>query len=111
MSKIEEEIIRAVKYRNNFTKGNSSVCCTEWSIKVRLHGNLIFKQDLKTGTAEISSCGWESNTTKSRLNALLGTFCDLGVRQKNYVWELIKWTKDGWIFDQKFEDGLVVEIN
>ena len=33
--------------------------------------------------------GWQSNTTKSRLNALINEFCDAvtdGIFQKDYLW-------------------------
>lgn len=36
-----------------------------------LHGNCIAFHDLKRGVVEISNAGWESNTTKERLNGIL----------------------------------------
>ena len=111
MRQIEKDIIRAVKLRKNLTKGNSSVSCTGKGVEVRLHGHLIFSQSFKTGKATASSCGWQTNTTKSRLNALLGTFCDVGIQQKDFVWSVLEWTKDGWERTGLFTDGMSFEVN
>ena len=56
-------------------------------MQVLLHGNLIAWLDTATNDLSISSAGWETVTTKSRLNALLDEFCD-GARifQKNWEW-------------------------
>lgn len=49
-----------------------------------LHGNEIAK--LLNGTLVVSDCGWQTVTTKERLNAILGHF-NLGyIQQKKGVW-------------------------
>ena len=53
--------------------------------RVYLHGNCIFTLD-KENNVKFSFQGWRTNTTKSRLNALLLAFssCSTRIYQKNY---------------------------
>lgn len=55
-------------------------------INVRLHGNHIatIEKDVLT----INDTGWQTSTTKSRLNALLHEFCDAGIYQNKFRWYL-----------------------
>ena len=43
-------------------------------IQVKLHGNVIATFYPATDTFTLSDAGWQTNTTKSRINALLGVF-------------------------------------
>ena len=76
MRKIEEEMNRAIRYRRNFSKANTSVRCFKTNgittdIDVFLHGNHIASLDTASNQLTIKDGGWQSVTTKSRLNALL----------------------------------------
>ena len=53
--------------------------------RVYLHGNCIFTLD-KENNVRFSFQGWQTNTTKGRINALLLAFCSCsaGIYQKNY---------------------------
>lgn len=52
---------------------------------LKLHGNRIaFRYNDPEKTLSISNCGWFSNTTKERLNAIPG----VSVNQKNWEWYL-----------------------
>jgi hypothetical protein len=54
---------------------------------VYLHGNKI--AEVGDDFLRIFDGGWQSNTTKSRLNALINEFCNAftdGVFQKDFVW-------------------------
>ena len=87
MRKIETQMNDAIKGNANWTKANTSVTTQDGVSKVYLHGNLIAKvgDDFVT----IFDGGWQSNTTKSRLNAIINEFCNAftdGVFQKNYKW-------------------------
>ena len=63
---------------NTITDGN----------KIWLHGNAIARRN-ENGSIEISSAGWQSNTTKERLNGLLTRLClNIGIHQKNWQWYL-----------------------
>ena len=77
----------AVKQGKNWTSGNTSVMTDSDNIsRVYLHGNHIATIDGDSVT--LYDGGWQSNTTKSRLNALCDEFCvdGEGVFQKDFQW-------------------------
>ena len=85
MRKIESEMNAAVLTRRNFSKANTSVTINDRIAEVRLHGNLIAR--VGDTFVQILDGGWQSNTTKSRLNALLSDVTpDGSVFQKDFVW-------------------------
>ena len=92
MRKIEEQMNYAIRHRKNWAGSNTTVRCFKengvtTAVNVLLHGNCIAWFDTASNDFNISSCGWETFTTKSRLNALLEEFRD-GARifQKNFEW-------------------------
>ena len=94
MRKIEMEMNSAIRYRRNFSKANTSVRCFKTNgittdVDVFLHGNHIASLDTATHALTIKDGGWQSVTTKSRLNALLDEFVpSMGIFQKDWVWYL-----------------------
>lgn len=69
MRKIEEKMLQAVAMRRDWSSGNTSVMVNyNGDVLVRLHGNLICR--ITKSKRVFSSCGWATNTTRSRLNAL-----------------------------------------
>ena len=93
MRKIEMMMNSAIRYRKNFSSGNTSVHCFKnrngitTDVDVYLHGNHIASLDTATNALTIKDGGWQSNTTKSRLNALLYEFSyGMRVFQKNFEW-------------------------
>ena len=87
MRKIEEKMNKALRHFENWSSGNTSVISTKEEMKVFLHGNHIATLDKATMDLFIFDGGWQSNTTKSRLNALLKEFRpDRQVFQKNWQW-------------------------
>ena len=94
MRKIEMEMNSAIRYRKNFSKANTSVRCFKTNgvttdVDVFLHGNHIASLDTATNQLTIKDGGWQSVTTKSRLNALLDEFApSMGIFQKDWVWYL-----------------------
>ena len=94
MRKIEQEMNAAIRYRRNFSKANTSVRCFKTNgvttdVDVFLHGNHIASLDTATHKLTIKDGGWQSVTTKSRLNALLDEFVpSMGIFQKDWVWYL-----------------------
>ena len=94
MRKIEMEMNAAIRYRRNFSKANTSVRCFKpngvtTDVDVFLHGNHIASLDTATNQLTIKDGGWQSVTTKSRLNALLDEFVpSMGIFQKDWVWYL-----------------------
>lgn len=56
-------------------------------ISVRLHGNEIAAIRPGEDTLWVSDCGWQTVTTKSRLNALIDAFTHhYGITQRNGQW-------------------------
>ena len=107
MRLIEQQMCSAVINKNDWRKDNTevmyspsrNVCC------VYLHKNLIATID--DSSVEIYDGGWQSNTTKSRLNALINGLCDgynQGVYQMKYLW-YIQDDEDGADFTIPFQHG------
>ena len=89
MRKIEEQMCAAVQSNKDWQSANTSVHFDpETGVSVvRLHGNKIAEVDDTSMT--IFDGGWQTTTTKSRLNALINEFCNGvtdGVFQKDYQW-------------------------
>ena len=87
MRKIEMQMNTAIRNRVNWSGGNTTVMINENNnkAKVFLHGNLI--AEVCNEFVAIFDGGWQSNTTKSRLNALLAEFRPhVRVFQKDFVW-------------------------
>lgn len=68
-------------------KGNTTVHnCSEYLI-VALHNTNIFLIDKTEDTIRLKSGGWETVTTKQRLNQASEDYhCGFHVYQKNFVW-------------------------
>jgi len=92
MRKIESQMCQAVQSNKNWSSGNTTVTIDEETntSSVYLHGNLI--ATVTDNDMTIYDGGWQSNTTKSRLNALCDTFCvdGEGVFQENFAWYVRK---------------------
>ena len=92
MRKIERQMCDAVQGNRNWKNANTEVTIdleTNTS-SVYLHGNLI--ATVTDNDMTIYDGGWQSNTTKSRLNALCDAFCYKGeyVFQKDFKWYVRK---------------------
>ena len=88
MRKIESLMIQAIKDGRDWKSSNTQVI-TDRICLVYLHNNLIAKYDYCNKTLSISNAGWRTNTTKSRLNAIINEFLDgtkNGVYQKDHCW-------------------------
>ena len=98
----------ALSNKGNFSSSNTTVTfhSSENLSEVRLHGNLIAWLDHTTQTLALSSAGWHTNTTKSRLNALLYEF-NTGIRvfQKQFDWFVTDFTGKKTV---SFYDGILV---
>ena len=90
MRKIETQMIAAVHGNKNWSSGNTQVVTNDGVSTVYLHGNKIAMIDDNSMT--IFDGGWQSVTTKSRLNALCSEFCNAGegVFQKDFLWYVNK---------------------
>lgn len=87
MRKIESEMNAAIVQGTNWSKANTSVRHTEEGVvKVYLHGHKI--AEIGEGWIQLWSQGYETTTTKSRMNAILEAHGIPGERvfQKAYQW-------------------------
>ena len=86
MRKITEEAVNKFINKEAFRSGNTKVEVREGIDYFYLHDNCI--SILGDETLFISTCGWETTTTKERLNGIL--FKVLGssyqIRQKTFIW-------------------------
>ncbi len=91
MRKIESQMNRAIRGQRNWTSGNTTVFTTDNGLEstVYLHGNHIATFDHVHQNLYIFDGGWQSNTTKSRLNALCYEFnTGFKVIQRDWTWYL-----------------------
>lgn len=86
MRKIEKLMNDAITASKDWKLANTEVINHDGVSEVYLHNNLIAK--IGDTWMQLFDGGWQSNTTKSRLNALLQThgIGNEGVFQKNYNW-------------------------
>ena len=88
MRKIESQMCAAIHNNQNWSNANTTVHFNEEEnvSVVRLHGNKI--AEVTDDTMTIFDGGYQSTTTKSRLNALCDEFCVTGegVFQKDFQW-------------------------
>ena len=92
MRKIEKQMCAAVQSNINWTSANTAVTFDAESgiSTVYLHGNKI--AEVSDNDMTIFDGGYQSVTTKSRLNALCDAFCvsGEGVFQKDFNWYVRK---------------------
>ena len=81
---------QAIHNNENWSSGNTQVVTNDTVSNVYFHGNLI--ATVTDTDMTIFDGGWQSNTTKSRLNALCQEFCisGEGVFQKDFLWYVRK---------------------
>ena len=115
MRKIETQMNTAIKSKKNWAGSNTTVFTEDdggtigAESKVYLHGNHIATYNYDLKELSLFDGGWQSNTTKSRLNALCYEFATgFSVFQKNWDWFVSdfqsKTVKD-------FTDGITVNYN
>jgi len=99
MRKITRESTEAFLNDRPFKKANMEVEVLPNVTILKLHGNSIaYRYNDPERTLSITNCGWESNTTKERLNALPG----VRIHQANWIWYLNGEEWDGKLTDIKY---------
>ncbi len=89
MRKIERQMNFAISNKADWSSSNTRVEFNDSTncSNVFLHGHNIATVDHSTHSVKVSSCGWTTNTTKSRLNAILSEVkYGCSVFQKNWNW-------------------------
>ena len=91
MRKIETQMNDAITKSINWQSGNTVVNSFNGVSHVFLHGNKI--AEVGDNFIRLFDGGWQSNTTKSRLNAILAEHGAPGecVFQKNFEWFIRLW--------------------
>ena len=84
MKKITQKSVSAFLDRKPFKEGNMKVDVFPNYAELKLHGNKIAIYYFTDNILEITNCGWDTNTTKERLNALP----NVRIHQKNWQWYL-----------------------
>ena len=106
MRKIEKQMNFALSNRSNWSKDNTRVEYNDSSncSSVYLHGHQIATLCHETKAVKLSSCGYTTNTTKSRLNAILDEV-KYGCRvfQRNWNW-FVSYNED----TKDFFDGMIL---
>ena len=78
MKKIEEMLVNAIKHKKNFTRSNVGLVVRYTKVEqittIRMYGNEICTVNWYNRTLVIDHCGWITQSTKSRLNAILSVF-------------------------------------
>lgn len=98
MRTITKESILAFNESKTFNKQNMSVEVLPNVTILKLHRNAIaYQYNNPERTLSITNCGWQSNTTKERLNAISG----VDIRQKKGIWYLNDEKWDGELIDIK----------
>ena len=81
---------KAMRHFLPFSSGNTTVVQHRNEMEVFLHGNHIATLCKISMDLRLFDGGWQSNTTKSRLNALLDEFGGGDrVIQKDFAWYLV----------------------
>ena len=70
MRKIENKMIQAIRNRQNWKLNNTEVKITDNIAQVKLHGHVIGEVYFALNSVVFDCCGYYTNTTRSRLNAL-----------------------------------------
>lgn len=95
MRKITKQAVTAFFNGSDFKKDNTEVFSNTATV-MKLHGNIIA---IKEGDKiKLSHCGWQTPTTKERLNGILDHILEpRHIYQKKGIWY--------WKKDKEFKDG------
>jgi len=93
MRKITSQAIKAFTTSRNFTSGATQVISNDDLTLLLLHGNTIARRDV-VGTC-INLCGWNTKTTRERLNGLPNVYVSTCKGQAYLNGDPIP--SDGWV--------------
>ena len=100
----------AISNKGNWAGSNTSVSYNESTncSSIFLHGHQIATFDHNLKAVKLDSCGYETNTTKSRLNAILDEVkWGCKVFQKNWNW-FVSYNNETTSF---FDGSILVDAN
>lgn len=100
MRKVEQQLVDAIDHMTPFKSGDNRVTIESKNVNdnvalVWLHDNLIAQWNPRYNSLFIYDGGWESNTTKSRLNAIMEYFArGWAIIQRKHVWYMDELIQD-----------------
>ncbi len=105
MRKIETQMNNAISEGTDWRTANTRVETVDGVSSVYLHNNLI--AEVTDDSIKLYDGGYQSNTTKSRLNAILSEHgvTGEGVFQKNFEWFIRLWNGTEF-FTTEFRSGM-----
>ena len=106
MRKIERQMNFAISNKGDWSSSNTRVEYNNNTncSSIYLHGHQIATFDHNLKAVKLSSCGWQTVTTKSRLNAILDEVkYGCKVFQKNFDW-FVSYNED----TKDFFDGMIL---
>jgi len=106
MRKIERQMNTAISNKVDWSSSNTRVEYNNNTncSSIYLHGHQIATFDHNLKAVKLSSCGWQTVTTKSRLNAILDEVkWGCKVFQKNFDW-FVSYNED----TKDFFDGMIL---
>lgn len=87
MKKVTFEAALALRTARRYNSGNTRVENAAGVGRMYLHGNLIARYDRERRRLELLNGGWNSNTTKERLNGILSLFAPhFSIVQRDFIW-------------------------
>lgn len=105
MRKITRDAVNAFRNNEDFNRGNTQVMSGVNGAVMLLHGNAIAAwQD--DGELYVSSAGWETVTTRDRLNGLLSSCGCQGIYQKDFAW----YWEDGVEFGDGWQEARTCDV-
>lgn len=104
MKKITLDAVHAFMNAEKFKRDNTEVEVFENVTVLRLFGNRIaYRYNDPERTLSITNCGWDTKTTKERLNAIPGVH----ITQKNWQWYLNGEQWDGKLIDVDYKSNAI----
>lgn len=88
-NKITMDSVHAFVAGKPFCRENMEVTTNDHGVYLKLHRNVIAIRTIPENQVYIRNAGWETNTTKMRLNYVLEIYnSPFKIRQKNWIWYL-----------------------
>jgi hypothetical protein len=84
MRVIESKMLNAIKSRKSMRCDNTEVVTFGDVSEVYLHGNKV--AEISPNYVYVQDCGWQTVTTKSRINAILRSYNLGNVSAKKFQW-------------------------
>lgn len=72
MRKVTRDAVNAFDANRKFSRGSTAVVVKGGDVMYTLHGHIIAQKRIGSHYVVIDTCGWDTVTTRERLNGLIG---------------------------------------